>query len=172
MKPGIFGVQQRGKLADSDLRLKFCCMSSKELDKSERPLSVKLSVKWRVQAQLARTRRTPLKLAHYSLTLRNRPHLPGRNPRQPSGRQSPQAGQQAHPRTTPEAFQRGNDDDLWPKRHWLKFPCCKRVVNGFLILTRWFTGCFCLELWPSSNAPWLPPQFLPSLRHSFCVWLS
>ena len=31
-------------------------MSSKELDKSERPLSVKLSVKWRVQAQLARTR--------------------------------------------------------------------------------------------------------------------
>jgi len=47
--------------------------------------------------------------------------------------------------------------------------------NHFLvasILTRWFTGCFCLELWPSSNAPLLPPQFLPSLRHSFCVWLS
>jgi hypothetical protein len=51
----------------------------------------------------------------------------------------------------------------------------KKRWNHFLvasILTCWFTGCFCLELWPSSNAPWLPPQFLPSLRHSFCVWLS
>jgi len=39
-----------------------------------------------------------------------------------------------------------------------------RLGNHFLvasILTRWLTGCFCLELWPSSNAPWLPPQFCP-----------
>jgi len=35
---------------------RFCCMSSKELEKSERPLSAKLSVKWRVQPLLATTR--------------------------------------------------------------------------------------------------------------------
>jgi hypothetical protein len=28
------------------------------------------------------------------------------------------------------------------------------------------------EPWLSANAPWLPPQFLLSLLHSFCVWPS
>jgi hypothetical protein len=50
------------------LASKFCCVSSKELGVSERPLSVKLSVKRLVETLLARTRQNCAETRHYLLT--------------------------------------------------------------------------------------------------------